>query len=111
MSLDDLKALQRDVAKAISNFETRKWTEALAAIDAIARSMGFVPHDLLGTRPPRKPVAAKYANPANPSETWSGRGRRPVWFAAALEAGKSAEDLAIRPLRRWVISALSLDAR
>ncbi len=95
MSLDELKTLQRDVAKAISSFEARKRTEALAAIDATARSMGFVLHDLLGTKPPRKPVAAKYANPANPSETWSGRGRRPLWFAAALEAGKSAEDLAV----------------
>jgi DNA-binding protein H-NS len=27
--------------------------------------------------------------------TWSGRGKRPNWFKAALESGKSAEDLKV----------------
>ena len=30
-------------------------------------------------------VAPKYCNPSNPSETWSGRGRQPAWFAKALK--------------------------
>ena len=32
-------------------------------------------------------VAAKYANPDNPAETWSGRGRKPRWLAGRLKAG------------------------
>src|SRR3954447_26758367 len=32
----------------------------------------------------RSEVAAKYANPDNPSETWSGRGRQPKWVQMAL---------------------------
>jgi DNA-binding protein H-NS len=43
----------------------------------------------------RAPATAKYGNPANPSDTWSGRGRKPRWFEAALNAGKTPEDLAI----------------
>lgn len=43
----------------------------------------------------RKPVAAKYANPANPSQTWSGRCKRPIWFNEALANGTSQEKLLI----------------
>ena len=40
-------------------------------------------------------VAPKYRNPANPAQTWSGRGKRPHWFNDALKAGKKEKDLAI----------------
>ena len=30
-------------------------------------------------------VAPKYRNPADASQTWSGRGKRPLWFAQALK--------------------------
>lgn len=37
----------------------------------------------------------KYQNPTGP-ETWTGRGRMPVWFAKAVEAGAKAEDMLIQ---------------
>lgn len=37
---------------------------------------------------------AKYKNPDNPKQTWSGMGRKPAWFIAQLEAGKKPEGLA-----------------
>ncbi|WP_141750791.1 MULTISPECIES: H-NS histone family protein, partial [Stenotrophomonas] len=40
-------------------------------------------------------VAPKYRNPANPNETWTGRGRQPKWMAALVQAGKSATDFLI----------------
>ena len=43
----------------------------------------------------RGPVAPKYRNPDNPSETWAGRGLKPRWLAAALKSGKALEDFAI----------------
>jgi DNA-binding protein H-NS len=39
----------------------------------------------------RGPVAPKYRNPANPAETWAGRGLKPRWLAAALKSGKKLE--------------------
>lgn len=40
-------------------------------------------------------VPPKYRNPDNPAQTWTGRGKQPLWFAAALNAGKTREDLQI----------------
>ena len=39
-------------------------------------------------------VVAKYRNPADGS-TWSGRGLKPKWLLAALEAGQSQDDYLI----------------
>jgi DNA-binding protein H-NS len=52
-----------------------------------------------GRRAPNKSkgskVKPKYRNPADPSQTWAGRGKRPRWFADALAAGKKEKDLLI----------------
>ena len=97
MSLKDLKDLQAQVAKAIASFEDRKKKAALAELEEKARELGFSLAELTGATVVRKraPASAKYANPANPADTWSGRGRKPRWFAEALAAGKSASDLAV----------------
>jgi DNA-binding protein H-NS len=97
LSLKELKDLQSQVAKAIASFEDRKKKEALSELEDRARSLGFSLAELTGATISRKraPASAKYANPANPSDTWSGRGRKPRWFEAALNAGKSPEDLAL----------------
>ncbi len=44
---------------------------------------------------PASKVAAKYANPADSSQTWTGRGRQPLWVGQQLAAGKKLEDLLI----------------
>ena len=97
MSLKELKELQGQVAKAIANFEDRKKKAALAELEEKARELGFSLAELTGATAPRKraPATARFANPANPADTWSGRGRKPRWFAEALAAGRKPEDLAI----------------
>jgi DNA-binding protein H-NS len=50
------------------------------------------------TRAPRRKyprVFPKYRNPSEPSETWSGRGKRPRWLAAALNTGRKIEEFVI----------------
>jgi DNA-binding protein H-NS len=97
LSLKELKDLHTRVMRAIATFEDRRRKEAIAALDEKAREMGFTFSELTGASAPRKraPATAKYANPANRAETWSGRGRKPRWFEAALKAGKSPEDLTV----------------
>jgi DNA-binding protein H-NS len=40
-------------------------------------------------------VEPKYRNPADPTQTWAGRGMQPKWVAAALRSGSSLEDLMV----------------
>lgn len=97
LSLKELKDLQTQVAKAIASFEDRRKKDALSELEDKAREMGFSLSELMGAGTTRKrsPAVAKYANPANSGDTWSGRGRKPRWFEAALKSGKSPEDMAI----------------
>jgi DNA-binding protein H-NS len=81
--------------------------EALAAAEKAARAHGFSLAEITGNGPmpavskkrrtakPKNPGVAKYANPDNKTQTWTGKGRRPVWFVAAIQAGISPDDLAI----------------
>ena len=97
MSLKELKALQTQVTRHIADSEERRKREARKELEEKARDLGFSLEEIVGAKPSRKraPAKAKYANPANKSETWSGRGRRPRWVEAALKSGKKLEDLAI----------------
>jgi DNA-binding protein H-NS len=54
-------------------------------------------------RPKRRPypkVHPKYRNPDRPVETWSGRGKQPLWVSALLQSGKNIEDLRVQRLAR-----------
>jgi DNA-binding protein H-NS len=95
MSLKDLKDLRKDVDKAISEFAERQKAEARAELEKKAKELGFSLEELVSGKQKRAKVAPKYRNPANASETWTGRGRRPRWVEAALAAGKSLDDFAI----------------
>ncbi|MEM9592223.1 MAG: H-NS histone family protein [Pseudomonadota bacterium] len=96
LSLDELKTLQKHVAKAIDKLEAFKRKEALAAADAAAQKFGYSLSDLTGrTKPKPKAALPKYRHPENPAVTWSGRGRPPGWIKEGLEAGKSLDDFAI----------------
>ena len=93
MSLEDLKKLRKDVEKAIATYEERKKKEALVALEAKATEMGFSLSELTGAG--KKISAPKFQNPDDPTQTWTGRGRQPVWFKEAIAAGKREDDLRI----------------
>ena len=97
LSLEDLKKLQKQVAKAIDGFEKRQRREALAVVEAKAKEFGFSLSELTG-KAKSKPKASppRYRHPENPALTWSGRGRQPAWIKDGLQAGKSLEDYAIK---------------
>jgi DNA-binding protein H-NS len=98
MSLKDLISLQARVAEAIEHKKATDKTELKARMAKLAADAGFELGDLFdgrkGSRSGFK-VAAKYRNPADPSQTWTGRGRRPLWMIAALKKGTKLDSLAI----------------
>ncbi len=105
MSRADLEKLRADVDKALETLEARKKAEAMKAIAAVAKEHGFTVEEVLGgTSAPKsrgrkgaagKSGIAKYCNPADPSQTWTGRGRQPGWIKEGLAGGKSLADFAI----------------
>lgn len=104
-----IQALETLIENARQTIQARlaqqeKLAGARAEIERIAREAGVAVSDLLGqpakvgnakSAGSRKPVAAKYRNPADPTQTWSGRGKRPRWLADALEAGATLDSFLI----------------
>jgi DNA-binding protein H-NS len=55
----------------------------------LAKEHGFDIRELLdGRKKGKGSVAAKYRDPKNPENTWTGRGRMPRWMVAATKGGK-----------------------
>ena len=94
LSLDELNDLKKQVELAIRGFEKRRKKEALLAAQKAAQEHGFSLEDILSEKTGSKGLPNS-ANPANPDQTWTGRGRQPGWVKDALGKGKSLDDLAI----------------
>lgn len=98
MSLDELVALEKDIQKAKVALEKRRLADARKALEEAAKEFGMTVEEVMSARAAPKSgqkSAPKYANPANPTQTWTGRGRQPAWYRAAIEAGTDPKDLAI----------------
>ena len=96
MSKDELLALKGEVEKALKSIDARRKAEALKAAQDAAKEYGFSLAELTeGGKTSGRKAAPKYANPADASQTWSGRGRQPVWYRDAIANGASEDDLAI----------------
>lgn len=97
LSLEDLKKLRKDVDKAIEDFAERKRAEVRKALEELARKHGMSLSEVLRTDTRRRKgkAPAKYRNPDDPSQTWSGRGRQPGWYKKAVSSGIPPEKLKI----------------
>jgi DNA-binding protein H-NS len=100
LSMDELTALAADVQKAIASVEKRRRQEARQAMEKVARDYGMSLSDVLGNAPAARKAAsggapAKYRNPDDASQTWSGRGRQPGWYKAAIAGGADPSSMEI----------------
>ena len=97
LSLKELRDLEAKVVKAKSQAREKAKTEVKKKIDRILASSGFTISDLysVGRGRGRGRSAAKYVNPDNRSQTWTGRGRKPNWLVAKLKRGAKQEDFAV----------------
>ena len=104
-TLKELLKLKAEIDKQIGRLEKQEKKKALAAAEKAAGKLGFKLSEIIETKKPAKqpratakrkpPAKPKYAHPENPSVTWSGNGRQPVWFKEAIAAGKTPEDMAV----------------
>lgn len=98
MSLKDLLDLEGRVQKAISSVRERERSELKQKVESLAADAGFSVTELFGLKAAGKGKSsvAKYVNPENRAETWTGRGRKPNWLVAKLAKGANMDDFAIR---------------
>jgi DNA-binding protein H-NS len=97
MSVDELWSLHEFVASLLA----RKISAEKARLDDRLRQLDLdgVPHHVKKMSRARRPypqVFPKYRNPAEPSETWAGRGKQPRWLTAQLRSGKRLDDFRIQ---------------
>ena len=101
MSLDDLWSLHEQISAILSariKAEKHELEKRLAVLnrgnDLISQSGAS--RSLQNGKSRRKypRVLPKYRNP-QPSETWSGRGKRPRWLVAAMKSGRKIEEFRI----------------
>jgi DNA-binding protein H-NS len=106
LKIKDLNELIEKAKKRITEIEKSEAQEVRAKLFALAKEHGYDAAQLIGgSAAPakaaatgekvRRPAKAKYQDP-NSSATWTGRGLKPLWVRAALEAGKSLESLEIK---------------
>jgi DNA-binding protein H-NS len=99
MSTDEMWTLREKVAAALSGklaAEKTRLEKRLRQLKQGVESIGNNKNVGHARRPyPR--VFPKFKNPAQPSETWAGRGKQPRWLTAQLRSGKKLDDFRIQP--------------
>lgn len=95
MSKEELTALHKAVTKTLKSYDDRKKAEVQREVAELVESHGFKLSDLFAVKGQKAKGAPKYANPEDPTQTWTGKGRKPNWLVDRLEQGKKLEDFAI----------------
>lgn len=101
MTRKELEKLGKDVEAALKKVESRELKMAHDAATKAAADYGFSLSDFAhlssGTkRGGAKSVSApKYRNPADATQTWTGKGRQPDWYKSEMAKGTDPQTLEI----------------
>ena len=99
LSETEIKALIDNAEKALKERQSSKRKEVIAQIKELAASIGVTVEILDGDKKADRKgskVAAKYRNPADASQTWTGRGLAPKWMQELLAAGRDKAEFEIK---------------
>jgi DNA-binding protein H-NS len=94
----ELLKLEERIKSAIA---ARKAEDAKVTKDelrAMAAKAGFNLDELFGRKRGPKPgqmARVKYRNPKDPSQIWTGRGRKPNWLVDALKKGGKLDSFSV----------------
>ena len=91
MSVEELWEIYEEISKLLE-------AKMLAEKKKLERRLNSLhPAEIdLKARRPYPPVVPKFANPDEPSQVWSGRGKQPQWVTEKLASGLTLEDLSHR---------------
>lgn len=94
MTLPELLEVQKRLPTLIAQRQAEVRRDLLDKVSTLATKHGLTLDDLM--RKGRKRHAAKYMNPDDQTQTWTGVGSRPKWIRAWIEEGRDVEDLKIK---------------
>ena len=93
MSYAELAELRAQVDRMMVEKQSRERTALRQKMADIAKEHGLSIEEVLGKgRKGKGSVAPKYRDPKNPENTWTGRGRMPLWMVAATKGNKAKKD-------------------
>ena len=106
MNRKELEKLKAQVEKALAKVSERELKAARDAAEKAAAAHGFSLDDVTAApkaaKRGRKPAGAaktkspaKYKNPADATQTWTGKGRQPEWFKAEVAKGTDPSKMEI----------------
>ena len=97
LSVAELDRLIADATAAREATREKRRRELRAELEARLKQEGFTAHEVLGAKLKPRPDAlpARYADPDDPSRTWSGKGRTPAWLQEIIESGHTLDSLLI----------------
>jgi DNA-binding protein H-NS len=93
MSYAELTEMENQIQRLKVEKQNDERVAVRKQLTALAKEHGFDIHELLDGRRKGKgkgSVAAKYRDPKNAGNTWTGRGRMPRWMTAATKGGKAS---------------------
>src|ERR1700690_234595 len=95
MSVDKLWVLRSEISSVLVSkiaAEKSRLEKRLRQLKSNNRSSETVRRE----RRPYPQVFPKYRNPADPAETWAGRGKQPRWVTEQLKSGGKLDDFRIQ---------------
>jgi len=101
MSRAALETLKSDVESALVEVAEKEKQAARDAAEKAVAAFGYSLADITGNGLKGRKGGAKslsspkYRNPENAEQTWTGKGRQPQWFKAAIATGQSPDAMEI----------------
>ncbi|MGV6808283.1 MAG: H-NS histone family protein [bacterium] len=92
----ELKKMQPEIERLIKAKEKQEKEDIRKQLANLAAENGYSIDDLFSGNAKSARVSnikPKYYNPEDPQQTWTGRGRQPLWVKDYLGAGKSLDDI------------------
>jgi DNA-binding protein H-NS len=96
-SEEELLALIAEAQTHLESLKRNKHKEVIAKIKKLAASIGVTVEIHEASKTTAAKIPAKFCNPDNHSQTWSGRGLAPKWLKALIAAGRDKNEFLINP--------------
>ena len=99
-SLEELNTLVERAKREINQKERQRLQDVRNQIEQLAQTLAMPLDEVIRFGSRRRGNGegegnVRFRNPANPEQTWSGRGKRPNWLQQALDQGASLLDFAV----------------